>query len=94
MIGYFKNNDTFYTWLKMVMALPLLPTERIVAMWNELKSDALPRVAIAKLRKLENYVEKTWITQRIDVLSVYGEEARTNNSAESYNGMYGQNQLD
>ena len=87
LIGSFKSNDTFYTWLKMVMALPLLPTERIVAMWNELKSDVLG-VPVAKLRKLKNYVEKTWITQRIDVLSVYGEEARTNNAAESYNARW------
>ena len=61
MIGHFKNNDKFYTWLKLVMALPLLPTDRIAAMWTELKSDDVGNVPVAKLRKLKNYIEKTWI---------------------------------
>ena len=88
LIWQFKSNDTFYAWLKMVMALPLLPTDRIAAMWTELKSDSLGNVPLAKLRKLKNYIEKTWIIQRIDVLSVHGEEARTNNGAECYNGRW------
>ena len=88
LIDTFKNNEPFYKWLKLVMALPLLPTPKIVEMWNELKSDALPNVPVAKLRKFKSYVEKTWITQRLHVLSVYGEESRTNNAAESYNARW------
>ena len=40
------------------------------------------------LQKFKKYVTKTWIEQRIDVLSVYGQAHRTNNSCESLNARW------
>ena len=47
----FNNNDAFYTWVKLVMSLPLLPRDRISDMWQELKNDPLPNIPTAPLRK-------------------------------------------
>ena len=38
----YSKNPAFAKWFKMVLALPLLPTDRITSMWNELKSDPIP----------------------------------------------------
>ena len=53
----FNNNNAFYTWLKLIMAIPLLPTARIYDTWIELKNDPLPGVPVAKLRKFKQYIE-------------------------------------
>ena len=50
----FNDNDAFYVWVKLIMALPLLPRERIPDMWNEMKNDALPNVPVVKLRVYSN----------------------------------------
>ena len=39
-------------------------------------------------QKLKSYIQRTWIDQRIDVLSVFGCKYRTNNSAESSNAHW------
>ena len=39
-------------------------------------------------QRLKSYVQKTWIDQRIEVLSVFGCNYRTNNSAESSNAAW------
>ena len=85
----FIENDIFKIWIKLVMALPLLPKEHIVPTWNELKHQPIPRLLSSQpLRKLKSYIQKTWIDQRIEVLSVYGCTYRTNNSAESSNAQW------
>ena len=81
----------FAKWFKIVLALPLLPTDRITSMWNELKSDPIPnaehipRIPNKAMRVLKKYVEKTWVVGKLDVLSVYGQPSRTNNNSEVYN---------
>ena len=87
----YSKNPGFAKWFKMVLVLPLLPTDRITSMWNELKSDPIPnaehipRIPNKALKVLKKYVEKTWIVGKLDVLSVYRQEARTNNHSEVYN---------
>ena len=87
----FSKNAGFAKWLKMVLALPLLPTDRISGMWAELKrdpipnADGIPRIPAKALKQLKKYVEKTWVVGKLDVLSVFGQIARTNNHSEVYN---------
>ena len=87
----YSKNPGFAKWFKMVLALSLLPTERITTMWNELKADPIPnaeyipRIPNKALQKLKKYVENTWIIGKINVLSVFGQENRTNNHSEVYN---------
>ena len=81
----FKENEAFYCWMKHIMGLPLLPEEDIEAAWKELKKRPLPGVPSLPLQKLKKYVQTTWINQRLDKLSVYGQPHRTNNSVESLN---------
>ena len=38
----FRENDAFKVWLKLTMALPLLPKEDITVAWNELKHQPIP----------------------------------------------------
>ena len=40
---------------------------------------------VSLYKKFKRYIEKTWIVQKLDVLSVHGVPHRTNNSVESYN---------
>ena len=40
------------------------------------------------LQKFIKYVQRTWIEKRIDVISVYGQPHRTNNSVESLNARW------
>ena len=42
----------------------------------------MPRGTMGPWRKLKSYINKTWIQQRLHVLSVFGQEARTNNAVE------------
>ena len=55
------------------MALPLLPEHDIVEAWNELKTMPVPDVPAQPFRKFKSYITKTWIEQRLNVLSVYGQ---------------------
>ena len=82
----YKENGDFALWLQLTMALPLLPQDRIPEAWAQLK---IYPVDVGygykgKFKKLKAYVEKTWIIQRISVLSVYGSAVRTNNAVESW----------
>ena len=70
------------------MAVPLLPEDKIVEAWSQLKILPIPDVPAVPLAKFKNYVEKTWIERRLGVLSVFGQESRTNNSVESYNARW------
>ena len=72
------------------MALPLLPEHDIEEAWNELKTMPLPDMPIQAFTKFKAYISKTWIQQRLNVLSVYGQPFRTNNSVESYNARWNQ----
>ena len=38
----FRTNDAFKVWMKLTMALPLLPKEDITVVWNELKHQPIP----------------------------------------------------
>ena len=81
----FVENEEFTMWVQLVMAMPLLPQDRIVEAWNQLKIypvSNMPRGTMGPWRKLKSYINKTWIQQRLHVLSVFGQEARTNNAVE------------
>ena len=85
----FKKNDGFKVWLRLTMALPLLPTEHIVPAWNDLKAQPLPGLLSSQpFRKLKRYIQSYWIDQKLNVLSVFGSPHRTNNSAESSNSKW------
>ena len=84
----FVRNIEFQLWSQLVMAVPLLPHDKIVDAWTDLKVYPIAEVPAIPLQKFKNYVEKTWITQRLHVLSVFGCEIRTNNSVESYNSRW------
>ena len=87
----FAKNPGFAKWMKMIMALPLLPTSRISGMWADLKREAIPnmhgipKIPVRALNRFKKYMEKTWIVGKLDVLSVYKQESRTNNHSEVYN---------
>ena len=70
------------------MAVPLLPEDKIVDAWSDLKIYPIPDAPAVPLAKFKRYLEKTWIVQRLGVLSVFGQEQRTNNSVESYNARW------
>ena len=81
----FVECEEFTVWVQLVMALPLLPQDRIVEAWSQLKIYPIPNMPNGTLgpwRKLKSYINKTWIQQRLHVLSVFGQEARTNNAVE------------
>ena len=90
----FTKNTGFHVWMKLVLSLPLLPTDRITGMWDELKRESIPsvdgisRISTTAVKKLRKYIEKTWIVGKLDVLSVHKEESRTNNASESYNSKW------
>ena len=75
------------------MAISLLPTEDIVTTWEELKNQDIPNMGnpVDKhFRKFKRYVERTWIQEKLEFLSVYESPHRTNNSVESYNARWNQ----
>ena len=69
----FRENQAFTLWLELCMALPLLPEHDIEEAWNELKTMPLPDMPIQAFSKFKAYITKTWIQQRLNVLSVYGQ---------------------
>ena len=86
----FRENHAFTLWLELCMAIPLLPEHDIEEAWNELKTMPVPDVPKKLFLKLKKYITKTWIQQRLNVLSVHGQKFRTNNSVESYNSRWNQ----
>ena len=68
-----------------ILGIPLLPSNDIVEVWMELINQTLPDTPVSLFKKFKRYIEKTWIVQKLDVLSVHGVPHRTNNSVESYN---------
>ena len=69
----FRENQAFTLWLELCMALPLLPEHDIEEAWNELKTMPVADVPAQPFRKFKSYITKTWIQQRLHVLSVYGQ---------------------
>jgi hypothetical protein len=83
----FCRHLEFKRWMKLIMALPLLPSHMIHAEFEDLLSrDFDFDVAdAANLRKFKIYLRRTWIDQMSpDVLSVHGMDSATNNGSESF----------
>ena len=45
----------------------------------------IPRIPVRALNRFKKYLEKTWIVGKLDALSVFKQESRTNNHSEVYN---------
>lgn len=66
--------------INRVLCLPLLPSDKIVETFNQIKHEN----PVQSLTTWLNYVERQWITRRsAEELSVHGLRDRTNNFAES-----------
>ena len=82
----YREKEDFALWLQLTMAMPLLPQNRIEEAWAQLKIFPVDvgHGYKGKFRQLKTYIEKTWVIQRLDVLSVFGSDVRTNNAVESW----------
>ena len=82
----------FSAWCSKVFALPLLPADRIELGWNGFKNATIAGLNTAEkraLRQFRSYVTQQW-TVRVtpDVLSVFGNDRRTNNDLECFNSWF------
>ena len=80
---YFSN-EQFKTWLKRVMAIPLLPSETIPEAFKILLRQRIPKlnkIDQANFNKFRRYVQRQWERKiKPKNLSVHGTETTTNNS--------------
>ncbi len=84
----YKTNRKFKAWVHMVFCIPLLPAEKIVVVWDFLKTEKFSAPPLEKqmIARLKVYMERQWILGVGPAcLSVCGCENRTNNSAETFN---------
>lgn len=87
----YRDNLQFKEWVQFVMALPLLPTADIQATWLELcQMHGFRLMDLRKRTLFITYMERTWLSSRLPILSVYGQSSRTNNAVESWNGRFGE----
>ncbi|XP_034244893.1 uncharacterized protein LOC117647297 [Thrips palmi] len=79
-----KPDDAGKT-VRMCMALPFLPAEKIEQGFQEVKAKAAREEFHAQLKPFLDYVERTWINGVDGAhMSVYRKHRRTNNDQESY----------
>ena len=78
------------SWVKQLMALPLLPTNLIHSVFYELSPSVLEINVLDAMATFYSYVEKKWI-QAMDpeMLSVHGQFRRTNSEVEGFHSSFG-----
>ena len=78
------------SWVKQLMALPLLPTNLIHSVFYELSPSVLEINVLDAMATFYSYVEKQWF-QAMDpkMLSVHGKFRRTNSEVESFHSSFG-----
>ena len=87
--GLCKENESFHSWVKKLMALVLLPAESIAPTYEMLASEPVQMLTVCdkeKLGKLKSYYNKYWLKQvGSEIMSVFGLRRKTNNDLEIYN---------
>ena len=86
LIQGFGDNPDIAAYIKLLMAIPFLPSPLISPTFNFLLiPTSIQNVEMLKLEKLRNYCQKRWIRQiSPEELSIYEINIATNNGAESY----------
>ena len=86
----YNNNVEIQNFVRYIMALPFLPPDTILQIFNQidtldlnLQDDEL----MNKVKKIKLYVKRQWIDRLPpEELSIWDQEMTTNNGAESYHG--------
>ena len=79
----YKKDDAVHKYIKKIMAVPFLPHEHIIPMFETLKGFATSSL----LQSLVSYVQSTWVDSIIwspDRWSVFQRSVRTNNDVEGW----------
>ena len=79
----YKNDDAVHKYIKKIMALPFLPHEHIIPMFQTLKGVATSPL----LQSLVRYVQETWINSVLwspDRWSIFQLRVWTNNDVEGW----------
>ncbi|XP_031618175.1 uncharacterized protein LOC116337627 [Contarinia nasturtii] len=83
-----QRNGEARTIYKKLLALPLLPSDLIVAAFHKLKT-----LALSKFKQFQTYLayfERQWLRKEgAEKISVYGLITRTQTAVEAYNGYLG-----
>ena len=72
---FFKTKKSFSTWLRKIMAVPLLPPHLMGAMYDELLTQTFNFTFLPRYRQFEKfktYIRSTWASQNFQELSVFG----------------------
>ena len=78
------------SWVKQLMALPLLPTNLTDSVLYELSPSVLEINVLDAMATFYSYVEKQWIQARDPkTLSVHGKFRRTNSEVEGFHSSFG-----
>ncbi|KAI6650563.1 hypothetical protein LOD99_7613 [Oopsacas minuta] len=82
-----RGNLECASFVKKIMAIPFLPAELILPIYNLLQIPTLQQSQMKKLEVFLNYFEKQWLTKiGPEELSIFNLKYVTNNAAESYHG--------
>ncbi|KAI6654464.1 hypothetical protein LOD99_860 [Oopsacas minuta] len=82
-----RGNSECASFVKKIMAIPFLPAELILPIYNLLQIPTLQQSQMKKLEVFLNYFEKQWLTKiGPEELSIFNLKYVTNNAAESYHG--------
>ena len=89
LVPLYRRSQNFRQWARLVMGLPLVPQEQLVATYKEhLERETFPECVStepAKVRALKKYVSQHWLHSKVtDRLSVYHLQRRTSNEVESF----------
>ena len=83
----YENNEKFRVWMKLLMAVPLLPSHMITNAFTELLSENIEMSTPAdelKFGQFKRYVQNYWLKIDPKNLSVYAQDNCTTNGCESY----------
>lgn len=85
---YEVEKSEFHKWVRAMRSLPLLPKQHILSVFEILEQKVFPDMTSInkkKTKKFKKYVRKNWMPATVlETLSVFGEEFKTNNGAESW----------
>ena len=83
----YESNEKFHVWMKLLMAVPLLPRHMITNAFTEKLSENIEMSTPAdelKFGQFKRYVQNYWLEKDPRNLSVFEQEHCTTNGCESY----------
>ena len=86
--GVYRNNQTVNQLIKLAMASPLLPSDKLPFFIDQLRGVVVSEVGVSVRSRIKcffKYFEKQWLRSNLELINFYNAKNPTNNCSETFN---------